>query len=74
MMRTKRHMLIGGTMLVVGWVVIFAMVLEVIPSPIWLNMVAYAVTIFGFMLGMVGVMTHIRVNLQKHRDNDEDRY
>lgn len=72
MMRTKRQMLIGGIMLVGGWLVIFAMVVGVIPSSIWLNLVMYAITLFGFMLGMVGAMTHIKANLIKHRQQKQE--
>lgn len=69
MQRTKGQMLIGGTLLVFGWLVTFAMVLELIPSPIWLNMVAYGVTLVGFMIGIIGVVSHIRINL---RDNHNE--
>ncbi|HHW71834.1 MAG TPA: ABC transporter permease [Firmicutes bacterium] len=74
MRNTGRQMLIGGIMLVAGWLVIFAGVVGVIPSSIWLNMVMYAVTLFGFMLGMVGAMSHIRTNLRKHREEQGELY
>jgi len=61
-------------MLVAGWLVIFAGVVGVIPSSIWLNMVMYPVTLFGFMLGMVGAMSHIRTNLRKHREEQGELY
>lgn len=63
MQRTKGQMLVGGVLLVFGWLIIFAMVLELIPSQIWLNMAAYSVTLVGFMIGIIGVVSHIRANL-----------
>lgn len=70
MLHPKRQMLIGGTLLVLGWIVTFAIMLEFLPAYIWLNMVAYAVTLVGFILGMIGVGSHIRLTM-KHRDDDE---
>ncbi|HBN94928.1 MAG TPA: hypothetical protein DDZ66_01395 [Firmicutes bacterium] len=73
MRRTRRQILIGGTMLVVSWLVIFAMVLEFIPQPIELYMIAYAVSLAGFILGTIGASTEIRDNMRKHRnDNDNE--
>lgn len=71
--RPKRQMLIGGTMVVVGWLAIFAMVLELIPRPIELYMAAYIVSLIGFGIGMFGVATVVRENLRRHR-NDDDEY
>ena len=66
-------MLIGGTMLVLSWAVIFAMVLELIPRPIELYMIAYAVSVVGFILGTIGASTEMRNNMRKHRnDNDHE--
>ncbi|NLM41322.1 MAG: DUF2208 family protein [Firmicutes bacterium] len=74
-MSTERQMLIGGIMLVAGWLVIFLIVLGVIPSLLWLNILMYAVTFFGFMLGFVGAMSHTRANLRKAREErGEDLY
>lgn len=67
MERTKRQMLVGGTLLVIGWLTVFGIVLELIPSSIWLNMVAYGVTLVGFMIGIIGVATNIRMTLKKNR-------
>ena len=57
-------MLVGGTILVIGWLAAFAMGLELIPSHIWLNMVVYSMTLVGFMIGIIGVVNHIRINLR----------
>lgn len=71
MQRSKRQMLIGGIMLVVGWLTLLAGVVEIIPSFIWLNMVAYALTIVGFLVGMFGAMIHARMNI--HKKNQESQ-
>ena len=68
MQRTTRQMLVGGTLLVFGWLVTFAMVLKLIPSQIWLNMAAYGVTLVGFMIGIIGVVSHIRITLRNNRN------
>lgn len=62
-------MLVGGAMLVVGWLMTFAVVLGILPSYIWLNMVAYAITLVGFMIGIIGVVSQIRLNLSQDRQN-----
>ncbi|HHY16359.1 MAG TPA: hypothetical protein GX521_09835 [Firmicutes bacterium] len=69
--RTKRQMLIGGTLLITGWLTVFGIVLELIPTSIWLNMVAYAVTLVGFTIGIMGVAANIAMNLKKHRQDGE---
>lgn len=75
MLRAKRQMLLGGILLVVGWLVLFLIVLEVIPSSIWLNMLMYSATVVGFILGMVGAMTQVRINIHKHRQERQyDEY
>jgi len=68
---TTRLMLIGGTMVVLGWLVIFAMVLEFLPQPIELYMIAYIVSVVGFGIGMFGIGTAVRDNLRKHRNDNE---
>lgn len=68
MQRTTCQMLVGGILLVFGWLVTFAMVLELIPSQIWLNMAAYGVTLVGFMIGIIGVVSHIRITLRNNRN------
>lgn len=71
MRSTKRQMLIGGIMLGVGWLVVFGQVVGLIPSPIWFSLLMYGVTLWGFMLGMLGAMSHIRLNIQKARAEKE---
>ena len=68
--RTRRQILIGGTLIVLSWLVIFAMVLELLPRPIELYMIAYVVSVIGLIIGMIGMGTEIRDNMRKHRDNE----
>ena len=68
--RTRRQILIGGTLIVLSWLVIFAMVLELLPRPIELYMIAYVVSVIGLIIGMIGAGTEIRDNMRKHRDNE----
>lgn len=65
-------MLIGGALAVVSWLVIFAMVLEILPQHIELYMGAYIVSLVGFAIGMFGAGTAIRENIRKHRQENYD--
>ena len=73
MLRPKRLMIIGGTMLIISWFVIFGMVLELLPQPLLLYIIAYGVSAAGFVIGTVGVMTQIRIELKDHRHNRSDK-
>lgn len=66
----KNQMLLGGAMLIFGWLVTFGMVLEVLPVYIWLNVVAYSLTLVGFMIGMLGVVSIIKINLKEHHNHN----
>lgn len=59
-------MIVGGAMLLVGWVILMGIVVEVIPAHIVLSMSAYALTLIGFMVGMMGAIAKIRI--QRSRD------
>ncbi|MDD2430635.1 MAG: hypothetical protein PHD88_04930 [Firmicutes bacterium] len=62
MQRTKRQMLIGGIMLFIGWIVLLGMVVELIPTLVWLSFISYGLTLVGFVIGIIGVVTHVRIN------------
>ncbi|HKM43114.1 MAG TPA: hypothetical protein VJZ70_03890 [Limnochordia bacterium] len=68
----KRQMLIGGTMAFVSWLVIFAMVVEILPQHIELYMVAYIVSLVGFAIGMFGAGTAINENIKRQRRKNRD--
>lgn len=58
-------MIVGGSMLIVGWLVLLGTVIEVIPSHVALNLAAYCLTLVGFMIGVVGALAKIRANRSK---------
>ena len=68
--QTKHQMLIGGIMMVLSWLVIFAMVLELLPQPIELYMIAYIISLMGLIIGMIGLGTEVRNNMRKHHNNE----
>ena len=47
MNREVRQMILGGSMLVVGWLVLLGIVVEVIPSHVVLSLAAYCLTLVG---------------------------
>ena len=59
-------MIVGGTMLVIGWLILMAVVVEVLPTHIGLSLSAYAMTLVGFMVGVMGVIAKIRI--ERSRD------
>lgn len=66
----KRLMILGGAMLIVSWLVIFAMVLEILPAPLFLYIISYAVSASGLVVGTIGLFTQIRIELKKHKDDE----
>lgn len=71
MSRAKRQMLIGGAFLVLGWLTSLLIVIEVLPAFIWLNLAAYSLIVVGFMVGMIGVFTQARINIDRHKRDNE---
>jgi len=67
MSRDVKQMILGGAMLIVGWLILMGMVLEIVPSYIFLSLFAYALTVMGFMIGVMGALMRIRVNRMKDK-------
>lgn len=67
MSREVRQLIIGGSMLVVGWLVLMCIVVEVLPPHILLSLTAYGLTLAGFMIGVMGVISIIRINRSKDK-------
>jgi|LSQX01.3.fsa_nt_gb hypothetical protein len=65
MNREVRQMILGGSMLVVGWLVLLGIVVEVIPSHVVLSLAAYCLTLVGFMVGVIGAIAKIRADRSK---------
>ena len=51
-------MLLGFIMLVVGFVLPFVMVLRIVEPTLFLNFFAYLVSLFGLIIGFVGVVQY----------------
>lgn len=47
-------------MLLAGWLILLFTVIEIIPVTVWLPFVAYALSLVGFTVGMVGVIMYMR--------------
>ncbi len=61
-MRTSlRWITVGGILLVIGWLILLAEVIEIIPKYIWLSFVSYAVSLVGFIVGIVGIVMDHRI-------------
>lgn len=58
--KSIKSMIVGGVMLVVGWLILMAAVIDVIPRYIWLSFTAYALTLVGFVIGIIGVLSYIK--------------
>jgi membrane protein implicated in regulation of membrane protease activity len=61
-------MLIGFVLLVIGFVLPFVMVLQIIESTLFLGFVAYLTSFLGLIIGLIGVVMQGRVG---RRDDDE---
>jgi hypothetical protein len=53
--------LIGFTLMIVGWVLPFLMVLQVLASSYALNFFSYAAQISGLFIGIIGAATYVRL-------------
>ena len=59
-MPSVKKMWIGGVMVIVGWLLIFLIVLGHLPSTYFLNFFGYGVSFGGLLIGLVGMLDHIR--------------
>ena len=64
----KVNIIIAVIMLCLGIAMPFAMMLQVLPSTLLLNFIAYTMSIVGLVLGFVGVSSYWYIN------DDEDDY
>ncbi|MFO3795713.1 MAG: hypothetical protein ACK8QZ_00250 [Anaerolineales bacterium] len=58
---------VGGGLVVLGALLPFLMVLQVLPSTFFLAFLSYASSVAGLFLGMLGISIYIRI----HRPPDE---
>lgn len=71
-MRTIRGeylILIGFVMVLLGAILPFLMVMQIITSTIFLNFFAYTLSVAGLMLGIVGSAYLVRHRRSKHKDD-----
>jgi hypothetical protein len=53
--------LIGVVLMVVGWILPFLMVLQVLESSFALNFLSYTAQISGLFLGIIGMAMYVRL-------------
>lgn len=53
-----RMILLGFVLLVLGFVLPFSMLLQILPSTLLLNFVAYLSSLFGLVIGIVGLVLY----------------
>jgi hypothetical protein len=53
-----RLIILGFVLLVLGFVLPFSMLLQVLPSTLLLNFVAYLSSLFGLVIGIVGLVLY----------------
>ncbi len=65
----ERVIVLAVVLMVVGCVLPFLMVLQIIPSTLFLNLLSYTLSTLGFLLGMAAVA----ILRAKWRNEDRDR-
>lgn len=59
---------IGFVMVIAGAVLPFLMVQQILRSTLFLNFLAFAVSVSGLFLGLVGSAMYVKVQREKNRD------
>jgi membrane associated rhomboid family serine protease len=59
---------LGLILLVVGFLLPFLMVLRILEPTLLLNFVAYFASLFGLIIGLIGIVTYTQV---RKKDKDE---
>lgn len=62
---SKRRIIVGGILLLTGWLIILGAVVGIIPQLVWLAFAAYAMTLFGFVIGILGVIMYVQRERKK---------
>ena len=60
-----RMIVLGGVLVVVGFLLPLLMLLHVIPSTFLLNFIAYAASFFGLTVGVIGSAMSARIKRQQ---------
>ncbi|NMB39601.1 MAG: hypothetical protein GX994_08580 [Firmicutes bacterium] len=62
---SKRRIVFGGILLLTGWLIILGAVVGIVPQLVWLAFVAYAMTLAGFVIGIIGVIMYVQSQHKK---------
>ncbi len=57
--------LVGFFLVLLGAVLAWLLVLQIIPSTFFLNFLSYVASVLGLFLGMIGAALYIRLNRKK---------
>lgn len=68
----NRYVVIGFFLVLVGAVLPVLIVLGILPSTFFLNFVAFAASVAGIFLGVIGVATYVGENRRRDQDDWRD--
>jgi len=68
---THKIFIIGFIFVLLGVVLPFLMVIQVFESTIWLNFVAYAFSISGMFMGVIGTVSFVKERKDKEKKADD---
>lgn len=57
---SKYYIMIGGVLITASWVLALLMVVAILPSTLFLNLLVYSAMIVGMILGMWGIFNLVR--------------
>jgi hypothetical protein len=69
----KTLIVIGFILLVVGWIVPFLTMAQIIPSNLLLLFASFAASVVGLFMGVIAAAT-IAVSRRRVKDQDQDEY
>ncbi len=58
-------MIVGGILLVLGFVFPLLMVIKLVEATFWLSFLSHACSIVGMFLGFLGLFSYIRIERKK---------
>jgi predicted ABC-type sugar transport system permease subunit len=57
---SKHFIIIGGVLLVISWILALLMVIAMLPSTLFLNLIVFSAMLVGMVLGMWGIFNLVR--------------
>jgi hypothetical protein len=57
---SKHFIIIGGVLLVISWVLALLMVIAMVPSTLFLNLIVFSSMLVGMVLGVWGIFNLVR--------------